>query len=790
MATIDKYVIQLDVQGQQAVDRLKNSLSGLGAAVAGIGFASFIAGAFKAADAIGDVADATGIAVGQVGALADSLKLAGGDVKDVGKLLTTFYGNLEQAANGSEKAQDALGKVGIKLSDLTKLSEGQLLTNALQSLSEMDAGAQRTAAGVELFGKAFRNIDPTKLQAILDTKDVTKFQQEYEKAGQVMDNLEANFATLQKAVIGVFTPLIGETDNFKLSLEQAQTIVKTLGALFATMFAVKTVSTIMDMVTVIRSLTTALKGTVIVQTALTALSGPRGWAIIAGGAAAAAAAVYGLNKALEGTNDEMQQATGSTPGTPAPASKPAFGKVNQLTKEELKTQKQLLTTTKEQTTTMKEQNALALRYQQIIISNLGVVKDEADYISSNAKLQQDAGNKVLDLDKQIAIEKDKGRTSSAAVVAELEKQKSIVNSQLIAQKDLLKIEYDRQNVLKQIATDKSSAFNKAALTDEIDLMNIRVDQIKLYGDELRKNQVLTDATYSSAAKIRDLQKQATGLVNLGDTDKQTQMATAIYDYYQKSLQTQFDIAEGKRSEIQATEDLISVTQQYYALVAPSQTAELANIFNLIDLENKRAAAKIKNMNDIIAAEKKLQQDSAEGAKRAIEDIGKSFTPFNMAQQATNSLFSNMNSAIDNFVTNGTGKFSDFARSVVQDLAKMALKAQANKMLSGIFGGIGDWFGGLFAEGGTPPVGKPSIVGEKGPELFVPKSAGTIIPNNKIAAMGSSSESAVANAAQGNTYITNNISAIDAKSVAQLFAENRKTLFGSVQMAQKEMSYSR
>ncbi len=123
MATIDKYVIQMDVQGQQAVDRLKNSIGGLGSAIAGIGFASFIAGAFKAADAMNDVADATGIAIGQVGALADSLKLAGGDAQDVGKLLTTFYGNLEQAASGSEKAQEALGKVGIKLGDLTKLSE-------------------------------------------------------------------------------------------------------------------------------------------------------------------------------------------------------------------------------------------------------------------------------------------------------------------------------------------------------------------------------------------------------------------------------------------------------------------------------------------------------------------------------------------------------------------------------------------------------------------------------------------------------------------------------------------
>jgi len=33
----------------------------------------------------------------------------------------------------------------------------------------------------------------------------------------------------------------------------------------------------------------------------------------------------------------------------------------------------------------------------------------------------------------------------------------------------------------------------------------------------------------------------------------------------------------------------------------------------------------------------------------------------------------------------------------------------------------------FAEGGNPPVGKASLVGEKGPELFVPSAAGTIIP---------------------------------------------------------------
>ena len=37
----------------------------------------------------------------------------------------------------------------------------------------------------------------------------------------------------------------------------------------------------------------------------------------------------------------------------------------------------------------------------------------------------------------------------------------------------------------------------------------------------------------------------------------------------------------------------------------------------------------------------------------------------------------------------------------------------------------------FANGGRPPVGRPSIVGEKGAELFVPDRAGTIIPNHEL-----------------------------------------------------------
>lgn len=40
----------------------------------------------------------------------------------------------------------------------------------------------------------------------------------------------------------------------------------------------------------------------------------------------------------------------------------------------------------------------------------------------------------------------------------------------------------------------------------------------------------------------------------------------------------------------------------------------------------------------------------------------------------------------------------------------------------------------FAAGGDPPVGVPSLVGEEGPELFIPRGSGTIIPADKTKAL--------------------------------------------------------
>ena len=84
---------------------------------------------------------------------------------------------------------------------------------------------------------------------------------------------------------------------------------------------------------------------------------------------------------------------------------------------------------------------------------------------------------------------------------------------------------------------------------------------------------------------------------------------------------------------------------------------------------------------------------------------------------------------------GTRTLGEAAKSIINDLASSLLRLGVQMALTGLFGGtkIGGFLG--FANGGRPPVGKPSIVGERGPEIFVPRSAGTIIPNNQIGGVG-------------------------------------------------------
>ena len=77
----------------------------------------------------------------------------------------------------------------------------------------------------------------------------------------------------------------------------------------------------------------------------------------------------------------------------------------------------------------------------------------------------------------------------------------------------------------------------------------------------------------------------------------------------------------------------------------------------------------------------------------------------------------------------------------------------------------------FADGGRPPVGRPSLVGERGAELFVPDSAGTIVPNDQLGG--------------GSTTVNFNITTVDAKGFNELLVNSRGMIVNLINTAVNE-----
>ena len=111
-----------------------------------------------------------------------------------------------------------------------------------------------------------------------------------------------------------------------------------------------------------------------------------------------------------------------------------------------------------------------------------------------------------------------------------------------------------------------------------------------------------------------------------------------------------------------------------------------------------------------------------------KDIGTNFEI--IGESIASGVSDNLTAAIQ-----GTKTLGDAAKSILNDLSSSLIRLGVNTLLSKIpgFGGL-PILGGK-ARGGPVKAGGSFVVGEKGPELFVPKRSGTIIPNDKLAGGG-------------------------------------------------------
>jgi phage-related minor tail protein len=191
----------------------------------------------------------------------------------------------------------------------------------------------------------------------------------------------------------------------------------------------------------------------------------------------------------------------------------------------------------------------------------------------------------------------------------------------------------------------------------------------------------------------------------------------------------------------------------------------------------------------IEADRMRQEDFETGWNYAFQQYTKDAQNYGkLAQDAFGSFVGNMNSAIDNFVRTGKLSFKDFAKSVIQDIMAMILKFQALQLVKMAAGAMGFSIPGATAKasGGTVSQGLPYMVGENGPELFVPQKGGTIIPSGRV---GDALMGGQPTVVYNGPYIAQ-MSAIDTQSATQFLTKNRAAVWSANQSASRSIPASR
>ncbi|MCF8473072.1 MAG: hypothetical protein K9G26_00130 [Emcibacter sp.] len=155
---------------------------------------------------------------------------------------------------------------------------------------------------------------------------------------------------------------------------------------------------------------------------------------------------------------------------------------------------------------------------------------------------------------------------------------------------------------------------------------------------------------------------------------------------------------------------------------------------------------------------KIRADSAD-LRGQLDNIEKDFGGLETAAARTSDGMTRM---FANFARSGELSFSSLrqvALSVLNDIANSAIQSGLNNLFGG--SSIGNSLGSIVsgalfgrAGGGSVNARAPYLVGERGPELFVPENAGRIIPNSITNGQGRGSASGTGRPSNITINITN------------------------------------
>jgi tape measure domain-containing protein len=233
---------------------------------------------------------------------------------------------------------------------------------------------------------------------------------------------------------------------------------------------------------------------------------------------------------------------------------------------------------------------------------------------------------------------------------------------------------------------------------------------------------------------QDVERQIQGLreLNLTATD---QAARAGEIRRNASLQELGGILNG------LTEPSLALAQRQKEVADQIQRVNVLMATGAITAEQYAVA-----MRELSFRAQQLSTDFSDGIVVAFREAEASITSARIGAAAFNGVLDALGNASAEFVRTGTVDFKQYALNIIAELSKLItqyLVLAAAKAIAGegesqggsnFAGSLVTFTGSGFdgrQEGGPVRENQPYIVGERGPELFVPGRSGSVVPNDQV-----------------------------------------------------------
>lgn len=762
MATYEDFVLRMKVQGANEVKEIRGSIVdlkgdieslaqvggplgntingiigkfgtlGLAAGAAGVALTALGGRALQIAGEMSDISGATGIATGTLMTFKNSVIEAGGKAEDFATIAAKLNQSVQEAAAGNARFQQAFKDLGVFVTDANGKvrSTEDILKDITNRFNSGELSAAQYAAAIDLMGKNINKLELQKLKAISDPvadADIKRLDQYNEAIDKIRARLERGIVTFFGSVAKQAEDAFSVIDKYNRKLEETERQLNAVGRTSRAFGA-----------------------------GGPAVSMSNAPGSIGGGSRVMTAEERAF---LERQNYEADMARLMSAYRPRPNEREAGG-FGATSKEELeKARKEAEALQKELDKQLKTVTGIGNAYQlasdaaaqklRLQMATVNMTEQERQLYEGVFEINRKANEAIVKLEEQRQGAKGETLKLINGEIAAVEEQRKKEIEVFMANQQVLESRRRNQQEIRNIIMLMEQ---QAETAREIAQYEQQIDRARL-------------------AAFDQTQAQERQLELAGQQERLQRSIRNLRGEDQAIIRNIFDLEQRRRTALEAVARIPDLP--YKERLEQEQKINAA-------YDQRRQI-----MEELYAQNVEDQNSFVAGWDSALERWTNNLrTDAQIAADVLGTLTRGFEDSILRFVQ--TGKLS--FRSLFNDLIAQAVRASANRLLMSIFGmasgggsggGIAGFFGKLFggfrANGGPVSAGQAYVVGEKGPELFVPRNSGAIIPNGAAAA--------------GQTQMTTvnyNIQAVDASSFRSLVARDPEFIYGVTEQGRRQL----